>query len=518
MKDMFTQSKNICAILLTIFMAAACGGGGGGDGITNPSPALTAGITRTGVAVAVGPITGFGSVIVNGVRYDTSAATFTKDGVAAVQSDFSVGQFVVVTGTIDDDNSNAVATTVEFEDLVEGPVASVTGTTFVALGQTVLTGPTTSIDDNCPDLLADLVSVPAVEVSGSFLDDGRIDASRVECKPVLGLMEVTGKVSGLDTGATMFQINALTVNYGGITPRNFPGGAISDGDLVEVKGTNLVTGLPLTLTATDVEFKGPRLGDDEGDHVEVEGFITDFVSATSFTVSPFAVTTDSNTRYEPAGFSASDLGPNLKVEVEGEINDAGLLLATKIDFKQATNIRVTGEVDRFETAGGKTSLFILNIEITTDDSRFEDKFDDPPTNPKVENMDFDDLRVGDYVEVRGQEFPADSGVVDAVILERDDPPAVQGEETELRGFVEPDPTSESRDIIRPNLIVLGVTIRTDDAITEYFDSRGSNEDVSMMPNDFWAEVAVGSLVDADGTEDLASGNAMFAEELELEGD
>jgi hypothetical protein len=66
--------------------------------------------------------------------------------------------------------------------------------------------------------------------------------------------------------------------------------------------------------------------------------------------------------------------------------------------------------------------------------------------------------------------------------------------------------------------VLGVTIRTDDAITEYFDSRGSNEDVSMMPNDFWAEVAVGSLVDADGTEDLASGNAMFAEELELEGD
>jgi hypothetical protein len=306
------------------------------------------------------------------------------------------------------------------------------------------------------------------------------------------------------------------VNYGGITPRNFPGGVISDGDLVEAKGLNLVDGPPLTLTATDVEFKGPRVGDDEGDHVEVEGFITDFVSATSFTVSPFAVTTDGSTRYEPAGFGASNLGPNLKVEVEGEINDAGLLLATKIDFKQAKNIRVTGQVDGFDTADGKTSLFILDIEITTDDSRFEDKFDDPPTNPKVENMDFGDLRVGDYVEVRGQEFPADSGVVDAVILERDDPPAVAGEETELRGFVEPDPTSENGGIVRPNLIVLGVTIRTDDTVTEYFDSRGSNDDVSMTPTAFWAEVAVGSLVDADGTEDLASGNAMFADELELE--
>ena len=504
---MFTQSKNICAILLTISMAAACGGGGGGDGITNSVLTPTGGITRTGVAVAVGPITGFGSVIVNGVRYDTSAATFTKDGVAAVQGDLSVGQFVVVTGTIDDNNSNAVANSVEFDDVVEGPVSSVTGSTFVALGQTVLTGPGTSIDDNCPDLLADLVSVAAVEVSGPVMADGSIDASRVECKALLGEMEVTGIVSNLNPSAMTFQINALTVDFNGIIPADFPGGTISDGDPVEAKGTNLSAGPPLTLTATEVEFKGPRFADDEGDHIEVEGFITAFVSATDFAVNGIPVTTDADTSFE--GGSASDLGLNLKVEVEGEYNSSGVMLATKVEIKQAKVVRVTGLVDGFDPDG--SSLFILNIKITTDPNltRFEDKFDDPPLNPRVENLAIGDLNPNDYVEVRGQEFPAGSGLLAATILERDDPPAVPGEETELRGFVEVLGKN------MPNLTVLGVTINTDDAITVYRDDRGGN-DLLMQPDDFWTAVAEGSLVDATGIE--MSSSFLFAEELELEAD
>ena len=497
---MFTRTRNVCAILLTIFIAAACGGSY--DGGIAPPASPTAGITRTGVAVAVGPITGFGSVIVNGVRYDTANATFTKNGVDVSQNELSVGQFVVVTGTIDDDNSNAVATTVDYESILEGPIGSITPNGFVALGQTVLVGPETSIDDSCPDPLA--IDV-LVEVSGSVLENGDIDASRFECKAVLLEMEVKGKVSGVT--ATTFQINALTVDYSGITPRNFPGDAISNGDPVEVKGTNLDPGPPLTLTATDVEFKGPRFGDNEGDHIEVEGFITDFVSATDFAVSGVPVTTDGNTMYEPAGFSVTDLGPNLKVEVEGEFNSAGLLLATKIDFKQAKNIRVTGQVD-FVDAGTNT-LIILGIEITTQDSRFEDKFD-PPGGAREEMLEIGDLNVLDYVEVRGQEFPAGSGIVDAVILERDDPPSIPGEETELRGFVE----VGGKNILDRTLKVLGVTITADDVLTDFFDDRGSNEDVPMTADEFWAAVAEGSLVDADGTETLD--NAMFADELELE--
>ena len=494
---MFTRLKNVCAILLALTLVSACGGGSGGGGVSPPPPPPppTGGITRTGVAIAVGPITGFGSVIVNGVRYETTAATsFTKDGLEGLQqSDFSVGEFVVITGTIDDDNfTNAVATTVEFDDAVEGPVSSVDSVagTFVALGQTVVVSPGTSIDDSCPAGLDALLGVVAVEVSGPVMADGSIAATRYECKGVLGEMEVTGLVSNLNAGALTFDINALTVDYSSAMLDNFPGGTISDGDPVEAKGVNLISGPPLTLTATKVEFKGARFAEDEGDHIEVEGFITAFVSATDFDVTGIPATTDSNTSYE--GGTAADLGLNIKVEVEGEFNSAGVLLGTKVEFKQAKNVRVAGIVDMV----GADSLVILDITITTDPilTRFEDK-----TNADVDPLRITDIVAGNYVEVRGQEFPAGSGELAAVLLERED----AAEDTELRGFVEVGGAN------RPDVTVLGVTISTG-AGTVYRDTL----DQPMLPDDFWAAVSEGTLLEAKGTE--TSVNTMFAAELELE--
>jgi len=448
-------------------------------------------ITRTGVAVAVGPITGFGSVIVNGNTYDTSAATFTKDGQPAVQADFAVGQMVLVQGTIDDDNTNAAATSVEFDDNVEGPVSSVDSLNriLVVLGQTVQITASTSIDDSCPALLDDFLNVAAVEVSGPVQADGSIEATRIECKNVIGELEVTGIVSSLDTGAMTFMINALVVDYSAAMLQDFPGGVISDGDPVEAKdsdGGGL--GGAGELLATSVEFKGNRFGDNEGDHVEVEGFITRFVSATDFDVSGIAVTTTDTTVFE--GGVAGDLDVNLKVEVEGEFNSAGVLVATKVEIKQATAVRVTGLVD---SVTGDT-LKILDITITTDTvkTRFEDKLAD------VDPFRIGDVNPGDYLEIRGQEFPA--GEIFAFILERDDARA----RTELRGFVEVGGEN------RPNLTVLGVTIQTNGS-TSFKDS---NEVEFANEDDFWAAVGEGSLINVDGTE--TGPNILLAEEIELE--
>ena len=139
---------------------------------------------------------------------------------------------------------------------------------------------------------------------------------------------------------------------------------------------------------------------------------------------------------------------------------------------------------------------ILNIPVTTDGvtTRFEDK-----SSADVDPLSVADLNVDDYVEVRGQEFPAGSGEILAVLLERDDARA----ETELQGFVEVGGVS------RPTLTVLGVTIETNGA-TEY---RGAL-DQPMLPDDFWAAVAEGTLIEAQGTETGMS--TLLAEELELE--
>ena len=491
---MNTQIKIFCAYvaLVTLLLAGCGGGGGGGGGITPPPPPPpTGGITRTGVAVSIGPITGFGSVIVNGNTYDTSAATFSKDGQAATQDDFAVGQMVLIVGTIDDDNTNAVATTVEFDDNVEGPVSSVDSINrvLVVLGQTVRITASTSLDDSCPALLDDYLGVAAVEVSGPVLADGTIEATRIECKNVASELEVTGVVSGLDTGAMTFMINALEVDYSTAMLQDFPGGVISDGDLVEAKdsdGGGLGAGGELI--ATSVEFKGARFGDNEGDHVEIEGFITRFVSATDFDVSAIPVTTTGTTVYE--GGVAGDLGLNLKVEVEGEFNSAGVLVATKVEIKQSTNVRAVGLVD---SVTGDT-LQILGITITTDTAktRFEDKQLD------VDPFRIGDINAGDYVEVRGQEFP--TGEIFAFLLERDDPRA----RSELRGFV------EVGGVARPNLTVLGVTVQTD-GVTVF---RDSNEVAFPSADAFWAAVAEGSLINVDGNE--TGPQTLLAEEIELE--
>ena len=86
-----------------------------------------------------------------------------------------------------------------------------------------------------------------------------------------------------------------------------------------------------------------------------------------------------------------------------------------------------------------------------------------------------------------------------MLLEREDP----AENTELRGFVEVGGAN------RPDVTVLGVTISTGGA-TVYRDTLNQ----PMLPDDFWAAVSDGTLLEAKGTD--TSVNTMFALELELE--
>lgn len=482
----------VIALATTTLFAAGCGGGSSGGGANPPPPPPpTGGITRTGAAVAVGPITGFGSVIVNGATYATDGNTiFTKDGQPATQDDFSVGELVVITGSIDDNNSNATAASVESNDIVEGPASSHDTATnqLVVLGQTIRIIGTTSVDDSCP---ADLTTAPAVEVYGTADSNGVIDASRIECRDATwdGVMEINGLATNVT--ATTFDINGLTVDYSGASVDDFPtAGVINEDDPVEAKG-DVLNGD--TLEADRVEYKGNRFDVNEGDHIEIEGFITRFVSATDFDVSGMPVTTLMNTTYE--GGTEADLGLNLKVEIEGEFDSNDVLNATKVEIKTSTAIRVTGTLD--SVVGDTLTILGITVNTSVAKTRFEDK----------SSADEDPMNVGllngmDYVEIRGQEQPP--GQITAMLVEREDPDT----RTELRGFVEVGGKAE------PNLTVLGVTIVTNGA-TQYRDSRGSSES-PMQAVDFWIAVQEGSLVDARGTETGVT--TLTATELELEED
>ena len=99
---------------------AACGGSGGSS---DSSPVPVGAIDGGGLHVSAGPINGFGSVIVNGVRYDTSGAQIIVDDNVASESDLKVGQFVLIAATGDDDG-NLSADRIIYDDTVHTPMAS----------------------------------------------------------------------------------------------------------------------------------------------------------------------------------------------------------------------------------------------------------------------------------------------------------------------------------------------------------------------------------------------------------
>jgi hypothetical protein len=508
---MIIQLRKLGAVLIVaVLTAAGCGGSSGGGGSVSPPPPPpppSGGIVRTGVAVGAGPITGFGSVIVNGITYDTSSATFTRDDNPSSQDQFKVGETVIVKGTIDDDNTNAVAETVELDELIKGPVSAVAGNQLTVMGQTVLADGGTSVDDSCNASVADLsplASVFAIEVYGTADGAGVITATRIECKVEADFVddefEVNGIVSMHDAGAMTFMINDLQVNYGSaMSIDDFPAGQINDGDPVEAEGPPANyddTGATPVLGATKVEYKGNQLDGNEGDHFEVDGFISDFVSETQFnlrvgTLVIPVTTIPGTTVYE--GGSAADLANNLKIEAEGELDADGVLNATKIEIKTSTNIRVTGQVDG---VSGDV-ITILGISVNTDVSktRFEDKRDD------IEPFRVGDVMVDDYVEARGQEQPV--GQITAFLIERDDLDA----DTELRGFVE-----EGSVVNRDEFVILGVTVDTSNVQPDdYF----GDDNLPITADDFWTAVGTGGvIVDVTGTE--TGDTALQARELQLE--
>ena len=484
--------KNIKLIILSFILsfAAGCGGsGGGGTPVVNPPPPPpVGGIGRTGIAQ--GPISTFGSVVVNGVRYDTSSAAFTVNGLSGSQDDLRVGQVITVSGTIDDNGVDGNADEVNFDDNVKGPIQSIdlAYSQIIVLGQTVLISPETSFDDSISPASIDGLSVDdIVEVSGLVDASGRITATRIELKPVGTEFEVLGIVSAHDSANFRFNINDLVVDYSGATLDNFSGGQINDGDFVEAKG--LALNGNGQLVATRVELKGGLPGVADGVHIEIQGFITRFVSTQDFDVSGVPVTTTANTVYE--GGDATDLGLNIKVEVEGDVNSGGVLVATKVDIRRAKAVRTTANVDSVNAAGN--SLVMLGITVSVDAlTRLEDKSD-----ADVRPLTLADINAGDYVEVRGGEFPAGSGAILATILERED----ADPDTILQGFVET--------ISDPSFTILGVTIETGGG-TVFRDV----DDSIMSSTDFFNQLAPNSLVKAKGSE--ISDTVISAEEVEFE--
>ena len=197
----------ILSLATSLLMLAACGGGGDAASQTTSS-------TSAATVLSRGAITGFGSVHVNGQRFETGSTVFTINGEPGTQADLRVGHFITVHGHRRD-NGDPVADRIECDDIVTGPVQSIdaAAATLVVLGQTVRVDDDTSFDDNIPGSALSGVTVgDNVEVSGTRGADGVVTATRIEAKPATVPFEVIGVVRALDAAAHKLNATALVVD------------------------------------------------------------------------------------------------------------------------------------------------------------------------------------------------------------------------------------------------------------------------------------------------------------------
>jgi len=300
----------------------ACGGGGGGAGGADDSGNTGGG--GAAVSFTSGAISGFGSIIVNGVRFDDSAASILDDhGGRLSRDDLHLGSQVEIEGgSIDRSSGRATALTIRVGSELKGAVTAVNvgAQSLGMLGQTVLVTATTVFDDSLGGGLSAISVGQLIEVHARYdAAQGAYVASRIERESGSNEFKLRGMVSALDTTAKTFRIGQAVINYAAVT--SVPA-TLADGAWLRVQVQPAqVNG---QWVATSLEDGRHRSGDDRAE-TELKGFITAWTSATQFSVDGMPV--DASAAEFKDGRSAIVLGAF--VEVEGALRD-GVLQAREV--------------------------------------------------------------------------------------------------------------------------------------------------------------------------------------------
>ncbi|TLZ06470.1 MAG: hypothetical protein E6K39_10570, partial [Gammaproteobacteria bacterium] len=148
-------------LLATVIAMVAVACGSGGSGISQSSGATP--------LIATGTITGFGSVYVNGIHFQTTSATIRKNGQTVDQSQLAVGEVARIKGSKNDADDTGVADEMDVDEAVNGPIDKIdtTAGTVTVLAQIVKINAGTSFSkDIQPADITGLKTGDVIHVSG----------------------------------------------------------------------------------------------------------------------------------------------------------------------------------------------------------------------------------------------------------------------------------------------------------------------------------------------------------------
>ncbi|MDG1122313.1 MAG: DUF5666 domain-containing protein [Glaciecola sp.] len=361
----------ISIALLSSQLLFACGGSGESASIPSagPSPVPTAPQLTT--IIKTGVITGFGSVYVDGQRFNTDNSTFNvngQDGQSIEQ--LQVGMKISMSVQESDDDTQSTVNSVHYDNDVEGLVTAIDRnnqqlevaginiryndlTHFIGITESSL-----SVDDR-------------IEISGYLDTDGVLIATYIELDDDVtndANQYTSGIVNNLDVTQQTFTLQGLTVNYASANMQS-----IENGLKVKVEG-NINAGV---LIATEVELTDATfylsLSDDDISRVEKEGIVTAIdIAANTITVDGVTYQLANNVVFEAN--SSIQIRDFVEIYIDPTTNQV-----TRVESKDGhmnTDGKIKGVItaiyttNQIITVNGQLYTFTNMTRVEDDDDRY----------------------------------------------------------------------------------------------------------------------------------------------------
>jgi hypothetical protein len=322
----------VCGAALALTVLASLGGcGGGGEagscctGHSTPS------------SVAIGRITGVGSIVVAGVHYDETQARIVDDDdlplspvvlKLGVMTSIQAGLVSQVAGA-----RTAAAKTIRVGEQLIGPLSNLDefACTIEVLGQRVAANASTAVDSSLPTVsgpcrLAAMLPGTVVAVHGEWdLAQSRLVATRLEARPAASPYLLRATVQAYSPAARTISMRDQIISLADVP--SLPD-SMALGSFARVKLRSVpVNGRWVAFALGDAT---PKI--DAAEQVELEGRISQFGSVGQFSVNGLHV--DASSASFPNGQAGIALGG--KVAVEGRAT-GGVLEASRVNVEASND-------------------------------------------------------------------------------------------------------------------------------------------------------------------------------------
>lgn len=348
--------------------------------------------------IAYGPITQFGSIYVNGIKYETDDAELEFVN-SSGKPNLSIGMMVQVHADWQQhENGIFHAQKVIFDHQIEGPIESVTRqgdqVLLDVLGTTVIVDSDTATDLTESSTYS---SGSVVKVSGLVNENGEIVATYMalisEAYVPDQQVELEGLITHISAADKMIKVNGFDVDVSSTKWKNGDFDGIKIGSKVEVIGQYNADGHKLT--ATRVRVKNNDLSLQKGNKLTLDTIIAQYESIESFELNGYQ---SDASKAEISNGVVEDLGNGTRVKVSGHINQWGIFEIQTLRIKPPANFSAKVQVDSINYETGAVGFFNLSASVQSD-TLYQSRLKSPN-----KYFSFQDVKVGDWIAIQGVDY------------------------------------------------------------------------------------------------------------------